>query len=904
MRTFAYLWRRIAGAFAVADTQALEDRLDDEIRFHVEQQTEKNRRAGMAPDEARRQALIRFGGVEPMREGTRDVFRAVRFEHLARDVRYGLRSLRRHPAFSAMAVLSLAIGIGANAVIFGVVHAVLLRDSPLVQPETLVNVYETEGGRRFGPLSHPNIEDLRRGTTDVFEGIAASTFALAPLDRDGTAAMVMGEAMTGGTFALLGVEPLLGRAILPEDDVARGGHPVVMLGHGYWQRAFGADPQVVGRTLRMGGRAYTIIGVAPANYYGGTAVLTPAFYVPMAMANELMGVEMLDQRDWHSFFVKARLAPGVTRAQAEHAASLVAESLTRARPEGWISGRQFSLVPTDDVQIAPGVDPLVRAAVWLLMMVVALVLLLACTNLASFLLARALDRGQEVAVRRALGASRGALVRQLLVESTLLGLGGAAVGLVLALGLLRVLLFLDLPLPFGFKLDLHFGVDPKTLFDWRVLALTAGAGVVAGGLLGLVPAMQGTHANLGSALKAGSRGSDAPGPLRLRNLLVVAQIAMSLVLLVGAGLFLRSWQRMLAVDPGFGRAPTSIVGLWMPVTPLTPDVAVQRTRDVLERLRALPGVEAAGLVFPLPLDFSSSSTEFTVDGHVPPPGREAFRAESAKVDGGFFEAAGIAIVAGRTFNDSDRRDSQPVAIISQAMARRYWSDDDALGRIIRRPDLAEPDLTVVGVVNDINVRSLGETPLDVVYEPYTQSEGSSPMFDFIVRTASDPDRISPTLVAAARQIDPDLQVVLSTTMAKHLAMSRLPSQMGAFMLSAFAAMAMALAAIGVYGLVRYTVARRSREVGIRMALGADAAGVARLLATHGLRLVLIGGAIGVAVSLVAARFLATLLFGVGTFDPVTLTAAPLVLGLAAWLAAYLPARRASRVDPLAALRTE
>ena len=903
MRTFADLWRRIAGAFAMADRQEIEDRLDDEIRFHVEQQTEKNRRAGMAPDEARRQALIRFGGVEPMREGTRDVFRAVRFEVLARDVRYGLRSLRRHPAFSAMAVLSLAIGIGANAVIFGVVHAVLLRDSPLEQPETLVNVYETEGGRRFGPLSHPNIEDLRKGTTDVFSGIAASTFALAPLDRDGTAAMVMGEAMTGGTFALLGVEPLLGRAILPEDDVARGGHPVVMLGHGYWQRTFGADPQVVGRTLRMGGRAYTIIGVAPANYYGGTAVLTPAFYVPMAMANELMGVDMLDQRGWHSFFVKARLAPGVTRTQAEHAASLVAESLTRARPEGWIPGRQFSLVPTADVQIAPGADPLVRAAVWLLMMVVGLVLLLACTNLASFLLARALDRGQEVAVRRALGASRGALVRQLLVESTLLGLGGAAVGLVLALGLLRVLLSLDLPLPFGFKLDLHFGVDAKTLFDWRVLALTAAAGVVAGGLLGLVPAVQGTRANLGLALKSG-RGSDAPGPLRWRNTLVVAQIAMSLVLLVGAVLFLRSWQRMLAVDPGFGRAPTSILGLWMPAGRSTPDHGVQRTRAVLERFRSLPGVEAAGLIFPLPLDFNSSFTEFTIDGHAPPPGRESFRAESAKVDGGFFDVVGMAIVAGRTFNDSDRRDSQPVAIISQAMARRYWSDGDALGRIIRRPDPAEPDLTVVGVVSDINVRSLGETPLDVVYEPYTQREASSPMFNFIVRTASDPDRISPTLVAAARQIDPDLQVVLSTTMAKHLAMSRLPSQMGAFMLSAFAVMATTLAAIGVYGLVRYTVARRSREVGIRMALGADAGGVARLLATHGLRLVLIGGAIGVAASLLASRFLTTLLFGAGTFDPLALIGAPLVLGSAAWLAAYLPARRASRANPLAALRTD
>ena len=331
----------------------------------------------------------------------------------------------------------------------------------------------------------------------------------------------------------------------------------------------------------------------------------------MAMADELMGVEMLDQRDFHSFFVKARLAPGVTRAQAEHAASLVAASLTAARPEGWVPGEQFALVPTSDVQVLPGVDPLLRAAAWLLIAVVGLVLLLACTNLASFLLARALDRGQEVAVRRALGATRGALARQMLVESALLGLGGAAAGLVLALVLLNVLLSIDLPLPYGMRLDLHFGLDWRALFDWRVLALTAGAGVLAGGLLGLVPAVQGTRADLGSALKTGSRGSDAPGPLRWRNVLVVAQIAMSLVLLVGAGLFLRSWQQMLAVDPGFGRAPTSILSVMMPVTRSTPDDAVQRTRRLLERFRALPGVEAVGLVWPLPLELSSSFTDFT-----------------------------------------------------------------------------------------------------------------------------------------------------------------------------------------------------------------------------------------------------------------------------------------------------
>lgn len=884
--------------------RVLEDRLDEEIRFHVEQQIEKNRRAGMSPEEARRQALIRFGGVEQMRERTRDEFRAGPIEHLARDIRYGLRSLRRHPGFSAMAVLSLAIGIGANATIFGVAQAVLFHESPLHSPDTLVNIYESEAGREFSPMAHRNLEDLRRGTTGVFRGIAASTFAFAPIERGGTVSAAMGEAVTGGAFALLGIEPRLGRAIQPEDDVARGGHPVVMLSHGYWQRAFGGDPEVVGRTLQIGRRNYTIIGVAPADYRGGLPAITPAFYIPMAMVEEVMGVErLLDRRDYHSFFVKARLAPGVTAAQAEHAASLAAASLTSTRPEGWRPGEQFTLVPSTQVQVLPGVDPLLNAAAGLLMTVVGLLLLLACTNLASFLVARSLDRGQEVAVRRALGATRGALARQLLVESTLLGLGGAVAGLVLAIVLINALLSIDLPLPYGLRLDLDLGLNWTALLDWRVLAFTAGAGVVAGGLLGLVPAVHGTRADLGSALKTGSRGGDAPGRLRWRNVLVVAQIAISLVLLVGAGLFLRSWQQKLGVDPGFGRAPTSIVSVMMPVSQSVPDATSQRMQHLVERFQKEPGVEAVGLVWPLPLELSSSETDFTIDGRVPPPGREAFRAQHARVNRDFFDAIGMRIVNGRTFNDGDTRNSQPVAIISEAMARRYWPEGDALGRILRIPDPALPDRLIVGVVSDVNVRSLGEVPRDMVWEPYTQA-AILPAVSFVVRTATDPARMSLALADAARHVDPDVRVVLSTTMADHLASSRLPAQIGAVLITAFAVMGMALAAIGVYGMVRYTVAMRTREVGIRIALGADAAGVARQLATHGTRLVLIGGAIGAVASLLAARVLAKLLFGIGAFDPVALTGALVVLAVTAWMAAYLPARRASRVNPLTALRTD
>jgi predicted permease len=341
----------------------------------------------------------------------------------------------------------------------------------------------------------------------------------------------------------------------------------------------------------------------------------------------------------------------------------------------------------------------------------------------------------------------------------------------------------------------------------------------------------------------------------------------------------------------------------MPGARSKPDEAMRRTQRLLKRFQIEPGVEAVGLVWPLPLELSTSHTDFTIDGHAPPADRETFRADRAWVDAGFFDAAGVAIVAGRGFNDADRRNSQPVAIISQAMARRFWPNGDALGHILRRPDPAEDDVMVVGVAGDINVRSLAETPRDVVYVPYSQSPGLVG-FTFVVRTATDPSRMSLALVAAGRQVDPDMRLVQATTMAEHLAMSRLPSQIGALLLSVFAVLGMALAAVGVYGMVRYTVAMRTREVGIRIALGADAVGVARQLATHGVRLVLVGGAIGVAVSVLAARFLSTMLFQIGTFDPVALIGAPLVLGASAWLAAYLPARRASRADPLAALRAD
>ena len=561
--------------------------------------------------------------------------------------------------------------------------------------------------------------------------------------------------------------------------------------------------------------------------------------------------------------------------------------------ENWDPAGQFVLLPLTDVLIFPPLDVFIRAAAWLLMVVVGLVLLLACTNLASFLLARALDRRKEIALRLALGASRGSLVRRLLTETTLLSLLASGAGVGLAVWLLDLLATADLPLPAPVTLDLRL--------DGNVLGFTFGVSVVAGFLLGLVPALQSTRPDVAGALRSESAGGGQPGKLRSRNALVVTQLTISLVLLVGAGLFLRSFQRVQSVDPGFGREPSALMTFLAPATRFTPDEARVYTRRLLDRFRALPGVEAVGAISNLHLNpLSQRSSDFNVDGFEPPTDHGAFMADRAEVEPGFFEAAGIEIVRGRNFDDADRPDTQSVVIVSEAMARRFWTDGDAVGRLVRRRD--DPSWLVVGVASDAKVRTLGESPRNMIYLPYSQR--FTPSLTVVARTSIDPERTALALLTASRELDPDLWVLETKTMDRHLALMRLPQQLSAFVLSAFGVLALALAAVGLYGVVSYGVARRTREIGIRKALGADGPRVVRLLVAGGLKLVVIGGALGLALAVVATRLLGGLLFEIDALDPLTFVGVPLVLGVAALVAAYLPARRASRVSPVVALRTD
>ena len=690
----------------------------------------------------------------------------------------------------------------------------------------------------------------------MFSDVAASHFVPLTIDRGegGGVGLAPAEAVTGSYFPLLGIEAAV---LLPSDDVSRGGHPVVMLDYRYWQSAFAGDPDVVGHEMRVGGRAYTVIGVGPPDFAGTVRGLTPTFYVPYMMAEELNGFPVFDDRGHTALFVKARLRPGVTLPQADAAVGAVAAQLTRDRMESWDPAGQFAILPLTDVLLFPPMDVFIRGAAWLLMVVVGLVLLLACTNLASFLLARALDRRKEIAVRLALGASRGSLVRRLLTETTLLSLlaGGAGVGL--AVGLLDLLATADLPLPMPVTLDLRL--------DGNVLGFTFGVSVVAGALLGLVPALQSTRPDVAGALRSENAGGGQPGQLRWRNALVVTQLAISLVLLVGAGLFLRSFQRVQSVDPGFGREPTALMTFLAPATRFAPDEARVYTRRLLDRFRALPGVEAVGAISNLHLNpLSQRSSDFNVDGFEPPTDHGAFVADRAEVEPGFFEAAGIEIVRGRNFNDADRPDTQPVVIVNEAMARRFWTDGDAVGRLVRRHD-PDPPWLVVGVASDAKVRKLGESPRNMIYLPYSQR--FTPSLTVVARTSIDPERTALALLTAGRELDPDLRVLETKTMDRHLALMRLPQQLSAFVLSAFGVLALALAAVGLYGVVNYGIARRTREIGIRKALGADGPRVVRLLVAGGLKLVVLGVALGLALAVVATRLLGGLLFEVDALDP-------------------------------------
>lgn len=814
-------------------------------------------------------------------------------------VRYAGRRLLKSPFFTAVAVASLALGIGANTAIFSVVNAVALRDLPFEDPASLVDVYISAPGFSHAPLSYLDEQDLQRDATEVFADVACSGLTLVPTDVEGGVEMVPAEGVTGNYFPMTGVRAVVGRLFTNEEQVALGAHRVVVLGYGYWQRRYAGDPNVVGRDIRLAGRAYMVIGVVQPQYTGQVRGFAPDLYFPILQYEDLQqGTGVLDRRGNHGLFTKARLAPGVTLARAEAVLTQLAADYKERYPGDWGPIEGFALVPTADVVVNPMIDRVLVRALAVVMVVVGLVLLIACANLASFLLARATDRRKEIAVRLALGARRRALVGQLLTETTLLALLGGVAGIVLAAWSLRALSSVDVQIGFPITLDLSM--------DGSVLVFTLLVSLAAGVLFGLAPALQSTRPDIVSTLRDESAGGGRAKGTVLRNALVVVQVGVCVVLLTSAGLFLRSLAASSRVDPGFGYDPAAVVTFAPPEDRYDEDEARLYLERLEQQVATFPGVASVGLTGNLHLNpLSYTSARVNVDGVEPPPGQEHHQVDYTRVDAGFFDAAGIRFLAGRNFAATDEPDAEEVVVVNEAFARRFLGAASAspgdLQRALGQPiHLQDGDARVVGVVATVNIRQIGEEPRPFLYG--NQRQTFTRFVTLVASTSGDAGGLSLEVMRAARAMDPDVMIAETSTMERHLAAMLLARRLGAGVVAGFAALALVLASIGLYGLVSYAVARRAHEVGIRLSLGADAGQVVRMLAGDGMRLVAIGGVAGLLISALLAQLLSRLLYGVPALDPITFLGVPLVLGAVALVATWIPARRASRMDPCEVLR--
>ncbi len=814
-------------------------------------------------------------------------------ETLLTDARIAFRRMARSPGFTAVALVSLAVGIGANTATFALVEDILFPSFPYRAPEELVDVYVEQEEFPFAPLSYPDYVDVRDGTREVFSDIGMGGFAFGQVDKGDRVESLMGEMVSGGFFPTLGMDAALGRTLLPEDDVSPGAHWVVMLGHGFWQREYGADPGVLGGTLVLNGHGYTIVGVAPEDYPGIVQGVPADFIAPVAMAKQLMQTsgDPLVQRGSQSYFAKARLRPGVSRAQAETTLAGIAAHLKETYPENWEASRRLIAFPTTEVVMNPALDRVLVPAAALALVLVGVVLLIACSNLASFLLARGADRKKEIAMRLALGASRGALVRQLLTETAVLALLGGVLGMGVSVWLLDLVMGMNLPLPGDVSLELSM-TGRAYLFGLFVTAVTAF-------IFGLAPALQSTRPDVAPTLKDESTGGGRPRRFTLRNTLVAGQVAASLVLLVFAGLFLRSFQARNAVDPGFGREPTALLTFVVSSERYDEESGRVFVRQYLERLRRLPEVASAGLTGNIHLNTTSTNTmDLNVDGVEPPQGRVGWAVDETEVEPGFFEAAGIPILRGRNFDDRDLADGVQVAIVNEAFAERFWPGEDPVGRTVHLA--GGDDAQIVGVAQTAKIRTLGEAPRPFIYRPYSQRYTT--FATAVIRARGPAEPALQAAFRALRDMDPEMVVVESKTMDEHLGIILMPARLGALVASAFAVVALALACIGLYGVVSYAVARRSREMGIRMSLGAAPGRVVAQVVREGMALALSGAVIGLILALVGAQVLRSFLFGVGTLDAATFLGVPVLLVVVALAASWVPARRITRIDPVSVLK--
>ncbi|HKQ73278.1 MAG TPA: ABC transporter permease [Blastocatellia bacterium] len=806
---------------------------------------------------------------------------------LWQDLRYGARMLMKKPGFTLIAILTLSLGIGANTAIFTLFNKVMLRPLPVERPDQLVALNNVS--LNLPVISYPNYRDFR-DRNNSFSGILAYRYTTLGLSNNGVNERVWGYLATGNYFELLGVKPALGRFFTPDDDRAPGAHAVAVLTYESWQKRFAGDPQVIGKTVIVNGRNFMIIGVAPQGFYGSEIIYRPEIWFPTMMQEQVEGWSAIENRGFPTFFAQGRLKPGVTMSQAEAELKTIASQLAR----------EF---PNENEGVSVALSPVGLLGSWMrgpilgfsgvLMAVVGLVLLLACTNLANLLLARATERRKEVAVRLAIGASRWRLVRQLLTESILLSTLGGALGLLLAYWLVDAMM--------SFKPPIDLALSTELQIDERVLIFTLIVSALTGVVFGLLPALQTTKLELAPVLK----DAVSPGSYRrswLRNGLVVSQVSLSLLLLICAGLTLRGLQRAQFINPGF--TPQNALEMSFDLGMHGYDVtrAHEFRRRLLERVRALPGVQYAGLSNFVPLNLSVTSNPVYVEGQPQQRGANVPTAMAASATPGLLSALGTHLIQGRDFMEQDAESKQDVALVNETFARRFWSGQSALGKRFSYAGSAGPWIEVIGVIQDGKYFSLNEEATPFVYTSLRPWFGDS--LTMVARASGEPQSAIAAIRREFQQLDATLPLYNVKTMVEHMAMPLFPARVAATLLGGFGLLALLLAAIGIFGVMSYAVTQRTREIGIRMALGAQALGIFKLVVGQGLILTALGLTIGLACAFAGTRLMSGFLYGVSALDVVTFAGVSLLLALVALLACYIPARRAMKVDPMVALRRE
>ena len=893
------LWAQFRSSLrATVRRSRMESEMDAELRFHMEAYAEDLVRGGVPREEAMRRARLEFGGIEGAKEECREARGVNLTETLVQDIRYGARTMRKNPGFTAVAVLTLALGIGANTAIFSVVNAVLFRPLPVNAPHELVNVYNSSPGDMFAhaPLAYPDYIDFR-DNNKTLAGLLGFAPNFLALERNNENEMITAEAVSSNYFDVLGVKPVLGRTFEAGQDQVAGGYPVVVLSYTAWQRKFNSDPAITGKTVRVNGNLLTIIGVAPRNFFGLMRGLSPGLWVPLSMDPTLHMGDPLEDRGSQWLFVTGRVKPGVSSAQVQAELKTIADRLAHQYPKS-NKDRTTEILPTGQVKIMPEVDGALYATSYVVLAFVGLILLIACANIAGMLLARASVRRKEIALRLALGAGRFRLIRQLLTESMLLSLTGGALGLLLTILFDRTVslalqeMHLVVPIQIGLGLTL----------DIRVFAFTLIAVTGATLLFGLVPAFKASGVTLGSALKeeAGCAGGSR-SKHRTLKVLVVGQVALSLLLLICAGLSVRSMRNAFRVDPGF--KPDGVVtASFFPSLAGMKDTQTNAFYEELsKRIRSLPGVESVGLAERLPLTFVIQVSSCAPQGKDAVPNEQWQSVDRSGASPGYFRTMRIPILRGREFTERDTSSSPFVVIVNQALANLFWRGQDPIGQKVRFLG-DDKYYEVVGVARDGKYRTLGEQARPFVYRPVQQQ--GNPDLTLLVRVAGDPRPVFTAIREDARQIESRVPVMQLQSLEDKISVSLLLPRAGASLFGLLGLLGLVLASVGLYGVIAYTASQRTHEIGIRMALGAKPREILQLILRQGVILALTGVAAGLSAALAMTRLLSVMLYGISATDAATFAGVSLFLLLVALVASYIPARRAMRVDPMVALRYE